>query len=282
MDELLKMKQIYSAIALSLGVTFAAQAAVPAENSNLPGELPAALALATQGGMSVENRFDAEGGLTGWLLKSSNGSYAIAYTPANGEVVLAGSLISAKGEDLTKKYLSMYGNYDKFLPRLEQTETINAGAKGDAVKSTIYAFLDTNCIFCHYLHKALKPYQEAGLEVKWVPVAILGGNSPGQAAALLEAKDPAAALEEHEATWSPKDDNPGIAPVALSQKRKAQLDANVQLMQDMGGNGTPLIVYKDSRGHWQKASGMPRLGDLPEITGLPEQKIEDPALNRFR
>jgi thiol:disulfide interchange protein DsbG len=29
-------------------------------------------------------------------------------------------------------------------------------------------------------------------------------------------------------------------------------------------------------------SGMPRLSELPAISGLPEQKVEDPALARFR
>ena len=28
--------------------------------------------------------------------------------------------------------------------------------------------------------------------------------------------------------------------------------------------------------------GMPRLFEIPRITGLPEQKIDDPALARFR
>jgi thiol:disulfide interchange protein DsbG len=47
-------------------------------------------------------------------------------------------------------------------------------------------------------------------------------------------------------------------------------------------SGTPGIVWKDKKGKVQVKGGMPRLSEFAGITGLPEQKIDDPALARFR
>ncbi|MNR71599.1 Thiol:disulfide interchange protein DsbG precursor [compost metagenome] len=275
------MKKLLTAAALMLGMSAIAQAAGDAIAP--PLVLPSALQIAAQGGMKVEKSFAAEGGMTGWVLLAPGGGYAIAYTPPSGEVVVVGSMLNAKGEDLTKGYLAKYGNYDKFLPRLESAAAVPTGAKGKDVKSVVYAFMDTNCIYCHWAQQAFQPYEKAGLQVRWIPVAILGGNSAGQAAALLKAKDPTAALEQHEKTWDPRAGKPGITPLPdVPADVKKQLDDNVRLMSEMGGNGTPLILYKDSSGRLQKVSGMPRLSELPKITGLPEQPVTAPELQRFR
>ena len=53
-------------------------------------------------------------------------------------------------------------------------------------------------------------------------------------------------------------------------------------MQRLGISGTPGVVWKDMQGKINVKGGMPRLGELPAITGLPEQKIDDPALAKFR
>jgi thiol:disulfide interchange protein DsbG len=42
------------------------------------------------------------------------------------------------------------------------------------------------------------------------------------------------------------------------------------------------VVWRDRKGKVQVKSGMPRLSELPSITGLAEQKINDPALAKFK
>jgi thiol:disulfide interchange protein DsbG len=61
-----------------------------------------------------------------------------------------------------------------------------------------------------------------------------------------------------------------------------QIRKNGELMGMFGISGTPGIAWKDKHGKMQIKSGMPRLSEIPQITGLPEQKVEDPALARFR
>jgi hypothetical protein len=42
------------------------------------------------------------------------------------------------------------------------------------------------------------------------------------------------------------------------------------------------LVWKDKAGRIRVKLGMPRLSQLPAITGLPAQKIDDPELADFR
>ncbi len=53
-------------------------------------------------------------------------------------------------------------------------------------------------------------------------------------------------------------------------------------MERFGVSGTPGLAWKDALGRVQVRVGMPRLSQLPAITGLPAQKIVDPELAEFR
>ncbi|MGC2517549.1 MAG: disulfide isomerase, partial [Burkholderiales bacterium] len=75
----------------------------------------------------------------------------------------------------------------------------------------------------------------------------------------------------------------GIAPAAdVPAALAAQLEANTRLMERFGAPGTPALVWKDKAGKVRVKLGMPRLSQLPAITGLPAQKIDDPELVEFR
>lgn len=58
---------------------------------------------------------------------------------------MVGKLVDDNGTDLSAKYLDRYGpkvDLSRFAPALESAPAIVEGAKGKAVKSTIYAFTD--------------------------------------------------------------------------------------------------------------------------------------------
>jgi len=67
-------------------------------------------------------------------------------------------------------------------------------------------------------------------------------------------------------------------PAALT----AQFETKEKLMERFGVSGTPGLAWKDALGRVQVRVGMPRLSQLPAITGLPAQKIVDPELAEFR
>jgi thiol:disulfide interchange protein DsbG len=168
------------------------------------------------------------------------------------------------------------------VAQLDKTSVIVEGATGDKVKSTIYVFMDPNCIFCHYAWEAFQPYEAVGLQVRWIPLGFLKADSQGKAAALLDATDAAALLRENETKFAEATESGGIRPAnPISFSAQSKLNKNSNLFKDMGFDGTPTIVYKTSDGRWADTSGMPALKTLPAMLNLPEQ-AESPSLQRFR
>jgi thiol:disulfide interchange protein DsbG len=167
--------------------------------------------------------------------------------------------------------------------KFENAPAIVEGAMGKNVKSTIYVFMDPNCIFCHYAWKAFQPYEAAGLQVHWIPMGFLKPDSPGKAAALLQAQSGPTLMRELETKFSEKDESGGIKPLdKVPSATQAKLDGNAKIFQDFGFDGTPTIIYLTSGGRWADVSGLPPLNSLPAILNLPAQPIDDPSLQRFR
>src|SRR6187431_2573519 len=64
---------------------------------------------------------------------------------------------------------------------------------------TVYVFFDPQCPHCAALWIAAKPLRSQAKFV-WIPVALMNKTSETQGAALLAAKDPVSAMDEHEAS----------------------------------------------------------------------------------
>lgn len=274
------MKKSILASMLTAGLLLAGTAAHAADAPTVQ-KVPAALQLAVQGGLKVERSFAAAGGMTGWVLSEGPGRNMVVFTSADGEVAIAGNMIDAKGQNLTNKYLDQYGTkleYSKFWSRLEQSAFVAEGAQGKDVKSVIYVFEDANCGYCHLMWKAVQPYEKAGLQVRWIPVAFLAKDSSNKAAGILTSKDPAAALAALQEEWEhpaaadkSKTANSLAAKFAVTPvtpEIKAKLDANARLMAEMGFRGTPATLYKDKAGKVLAVDGMPKPAALIGITGI--------------
>lgn len=163
-------------------------------------------------------------------------------------------------------------------------EKADAVVEGSASPTRIlYVFFDANCWFCHLTWMALQPYEKAGLQVRWVPVAYQKKSSTTKAAAIMQAKDRAAAMRENETKYRAKSYDGGMRPARkVPPELLAQFEANMKLMEGFDSPGTPTLVWKDAAGKIKVEIGMPRLALLPSITGLPEQKLDDPELKEFR
>jgi thiol:disulfide interchange protein DsbG len=247
-------------------------------------DYPKQIEMATQGGGKVVQTFQAASQLKGWVL-SKGGRYTLVFTTPDGKTLIVGELIDDSGKNLTAEYARQYlpkPDLAALFPELEHSANLVEGAR-KSPKSVIYVFFDPNCPFCHLTWKALQPYEKAGLQVRWVPVAYLMQTSPGKAAAILEAKDRTAAFRQNEEKYNEERHEGGIDPLSKpSANTVRQLQANNELMQKFGAFGTPALVWKDSQGKIQMKSGLPRLSELPAITGLPEQAETDPGLAKFR
>lgn len=171
--------------------------------------------------------------------------------------------------------------YAALFAQLEKIDVIEEGAKPP--KSVLYVFFDANCLYCQLTWKALQPYEAVGLQVRWVPVAYQQPSSVTRAAAIMLAADRVAALRINETGYNANRFDGGIKPVEqVSESWVAQFQANTKLMQTFGAPGTPALVWKDFAGKVRIKVGVPRLSELPQMTGLPAQVNDDPELKEFR
>jgi thiol:disulfide interchange protein DsbG len=167
--------------------------------------------------------------------------------------------------------------------RLQEANAIVEGASGAAIKSKVYVFMDPNCHFCHLAWKALQPYEAVGLQVHWIPVAFLKPDSAGKAASLLQSENGAALLKAGITGGKGGGEQVDIAPLEpIPAAVQAKIDRNMQVFQQLGYRGTPVILYQGSGGRWADVHGLPRLGMLPGMLGLPEQPITDAELQKYR
>ncbi len=151
--------------------------------------------------------------------------------------------------------------------QLEKADAVVEGAR--TAKTVLYVFFDANCFYCHLTWKALQPYEAAGLQVRWVPVAYQQPSSAGRAAAIMEAADPAAALRQNESGYDTGRYAGGLAPTpTVAPAVLARLDADTRLMRSFGAPGTPALVWQDRQGLVRVKVGVPGPQDLRTITGL--------------
>jgi thiol:disulfide interchange protein DsbG len=285
----------YSFAFFALASTFSAFAAPASQATGAPlatvaattpaaaaSSVPPALAMAMKAGVRIEKVFPALSGLTGYVL-NKNGEFSIVYATPDNQTLINGMVISAEGQNMAQVYEDLHTPkpaLDALWGSLENAAVISTGAKGAAVKSVAYAFLDPNCIYCNFAWKAFKPYEKAGLQVRWIPVAFLNATSSAKAAALLQATDPAAALDQHETNY--KAGGISIQGFVAKPETRAKVEANGKLMRDFGFNGTPAMVYKDPKtGKVLAKNGMPKLSELPTMFGLPAIANTDPELAKF-
>ncbi len=235
--------------------------------------------------LKVLKQFEGPSGLTGWVVTpgaSANGAKPmIMFSTADGKTLITGMpvLVDEAGRNLSNEYTELHipkPDFTAVWNDLMKAKTINTGKQG---ANPVFVFFDPNCIYCNFAYRAIDVYAKAGADIRWVPVGFLRPDSANKMAAIMTAKDPVAALREHEAKYK----QGGIKPAEkVSPQLKAALDANAMLMQKAEVSGTPALFYKDKAGKVQVIGGMPRLSQLPEITGIAEQAIDDPELTRFK
>ena len=228
-------------------------------------ELPEAIKAVEARGAEVVGRFEAPGGLKGYAARYNGQGMALYLTP-DGEHVLIGSLLDANGEDLTRGQLEklVYEPLGKEMWTRMQDSSWIADGKADAPR-IVYMFSDPNCPYCNMFWKQARPWVESGkVQLRHIMVGMLRADSAGKSAALLSAKNPQAALNEHEAAGKASKLK---ALEKIPAELEEQLTANLMLMGELGAQATPAIFYLDDNGRLQQHQGAPRPEALEEIMG---------------
>ena len=228
-------------------------------------EWPAPIKQIEAKGAKIIDKFEAPNGLVGYAAQYQNRGMAL-YLTADGKNVIVGNLYDAQGNDLSTAPLEklVYTPMaNEVWAKMEKSSWIQDGDKN--APRTIYLFSDPNCPYCSMFWEQARPWVKAGkVQLRHIIVGIIRDDSPGKAAALIAAKDPQKALEEHEAAGK------GSKLQALDKipsNIETKLNANVSLMGELQLSATPAIFYLDDKGGLGEQQGVPSPDKLEKILG---------------
>jgi thiol:disulfide interchange protein DsbG len=148
---------------------------------------------------------------------------------------------------------------------------IQAEAKGFTVGSpmsvrTVYVFFDAQCPHCAELWHTAKPLKSQ-TKIVWIPIRLLNDTSEGQGAAILAAKDPEVAMDEHEASMAAK--TGGISAMGDLAAQRAVVKKNTELFNRFGFSSVPSIVGTQAQsGAMVVHEGALSTAELAKMLGL--------------
>lgn len=227
-------------------------------------QLPAPVKALEAEGIQVIAPFTAPGGLKAYAGTFGKRPVAIYLTP-DGKHAILGTMIGPTGEDVSKPVLDRLVSKPMTAKTWQQLEGSAWIADGSAkAPRVVYVFTDPNCPYCQKFWKDARPWVDSGkVQLRHIIVGILGPTSPGKAAALLGAKNPVAALHDHEM-------RKGGGVTALTEipaRAGAQLQGNHGLMEQLELAATPAILYKDGNGVLQTVQGAPQPDQMEAVLG---------------
>lgn len=225
---------------------------------------PASIQALEAQGLTIVQEFDVGAGMRGFAGVAGDNPVAV-YVMADGTAIV-GTRVNKQGEPLdeeTLQHLVAKPIAEQTWAQLESATWVLDG-KANAPR-IVYTFSDPNCPYCHRFWEAARPWVDSGkVQIRHLLVGIIKADSASKAAAILEAPDPSAALQENERNAS----QGGIQPAAnVSASVRNTLAANQLLMMSQGFRGTPGILFLDEKGSLQKINGMPQGTALSRALG---------------
>lgn len=232
-----------------------------------------------------------EAGIDGWFILMSGNRVQIAYTSLDGVNLIIGAILQPNNGNITEKQIiavrerepevnKLFTNtveqakagmvkasgMDKLLAGLDPAKkgdqlylelaqgiTVNFGPKDAPL---MFMVIDPNCPHCHDAWLALAPLLAKGnLQVRLIPVGILGNASEREAAMLLQDGDKSAALWQDYAKSGFDPDKLAGAP---SEGATAKVQINRALFDRWNLKATPFIAYRSKAGGVKVLNATPK------------------------
>ncbi|OCB02619.1 hypothetical protein BBC27_12335 [Acidithiobacillus ferrivorans] len=130
----------------------------------------------------------------------------------------------------------------------------------------LYVIFDPNCPYCHVLYDELQPrIQPDQLTVRYVPVGYLAPSSFGKAAAILEAKNPLAAIQKNEKGFNVTSHDGAIPEILPNTASTNALHSNMGILKATGQKIVPTLIYTRRDNTVKIIKGTPDQADLPAV-----------------
>ena len=126
----------------------------------------------------------------------------------------------------------------------------------------LYMIFDPDCVSCHVVFDEMQPLIKAmDVTVRYVPVGYFTQSSSGKAAAILEAKDPLAAIMKNEQEFNMEHFG-GLNEVLPSPATEKALEENLAILRATELVATPTLIYRSRQGKTVIRRGRLDKGDL--------------------
>jgi thiol:disulfide interchange protein DsbG len=137
----------------------------------------------------------------------------------------------------------------------------------------LYVFYDPNCPYCHRLYDDLRADVARGaVQVSWITVGFLAPSSLPKAAAILQARNPLAALRRSERDYAAPGEGHGgggIAPApTVEPATRARLRHNLDMLRAVHALGVPALVWRGRDGEARMLLGAVAPDRLRELVSL--------------
>ena len=266
-------------LSLMLLVGASAVQASPSKRSKSAssGSVPAPIAqMMKQGnGVRFQDKFDAPGGLTGYVLSAANGERRIYYVTPDGNYAILGIMVDARLNSVTAQHQKTYMNVLEFI------DGPNPGAKSDQGSpldratrhrgaftegmgpAELFLVFDGSCSACAQVYRETRPYLNR-IQIHWLPVAINNDESSQWLEAFVASADKAGVLA---AMFSDK-----TAPRSTKTAEGGRVqEESLAILKAAGGMTLPLALYLDDRNAEQAVHGLisrRRLDGLARISDV--------------
>ncbi len=253
--------------------------------ANAHADINSLVSTLTQGQLKVVKTYPATGNLMGVIAKPTRGGGSILlFADKDGNYMVAGNVITAKGENLTQsftaKYIDAQVAYDAFA-QIDKVSVIKDG-KDDA-KHKAYVVVDPNCIYCHVFSKEVAPLIADGtLQIQWIPAGFLKPDSIQKAAKMLSGKDNAERLSYWKLDQNKFDDKTEEGSLANLQEDAKNPEtvkafdaarANTKFFSETGMGVTPSIIFVNNDGNPIFAKGAYRGDELKALVNSMSDKL---------
>lgn len=217
-------------------------------------QYPDAVQVLIDGGLKVEARFDAPGGLQGYVGRK-DGRAVTLYLMTDGEHVVIGKMVDGFGQDLSAEHIRTW------LPAIDLTQAwqqlANATWVAEGPKDArriVYVFTDPNCGYCVEFRQKASAYLNRGIQLRHILVGVIQPSSLAKAASVVSADNPLEHLafldSQFPRNWL---ESPDLIPAGPRKK----IEANNRLMKTLAVPATPTVFYRDKQGEVHKIVGLP-------------------------
>lgn len=201
-------------------------------------------------GVKFQDKFDAPGGMKGYVLSSSNGERRIYYVTPDGKYAILGIVFDENLNNITAEHQKTYMNVLEFLaprktdPSLTLGTTFGMSARNDFSYSEgegidLYIVFDSECVPCAKTYFESRKYLKK-IKFHWIPSAFINEKSSAWMNVFLMARQKDAVLS---AMFSGKNPPSGInSPDFIIAQERA-----LEIIKSSKSKDLPISSFEDAK-----------------------------------